>query len=92
MANSTADGSVVIDVDMNVSQAEKRLGKLRGDIKKTEKEVADRNHVENERAFHKLHDPTAQTVHRLFCGSGAGRRKSEATRNQRPSCRHPRHV
>lgn len=41
MANSTADGSVVIDVDMNVSQAEKRLGKLRGDIKKTEKEVAD---------------------------------------------------
>lgn len=34
MANSTADGSVVIDVDMNVSQAEKRLGKLRGDIKK----------------------------------------------------------
>lgn len=41
MANSTADGSVVIDVDMNVSQAEKRLGKLRGDIKKTEKEIAD---------------------------------------------------
>lgn len=41
MANSTADGSVVIDVDMNVSQAEKRLGKLRSDIKKTEKEIAD---------------------------------------------------
>lgn len=41
MASSTADGSVVIDVDMNVSQAEKRLGKLRGDIKKTEKEIAD---------------------------------------------------
>lgn len=41
MANSTADGSVVIAVDMNVSQAEKRLGKLRGDIKKTEKEIAD---------------------------------------------------
>lgn len=41
MANSTADGSVVIDVDMNASQAEKRLGKLRGDIKKTEKEIAD---------------------------------------------------
>ena len=41
MANSTADGGVVIDVDMNVSQAEKRLGKLRGNIKKTEKEIAD---------------------------------------------------
>lgn len=41
MANSTADGSVVIDVDMNVSQAEKRLGKLRADIKKTEKETVD---------------------------------------------------
>lgn len=41
MANSTADGSVVIDVNMDVSQAEKRLGKLRGDIKKTEKEIAD---------------------------------------------------
>lgn len=41
MANSTVDGSVVIGVDMNVSQAEKRLGKLRGDIKKTEKEIAD---------------------------------------------------
>ena len=41
MANSTADGSVVIAVDMNVSQAEKRLGKLCGDIKKTEKEIAD---------------------------------------------------
>lgn len=41
MANSTADGSVVIDVNMNVSQAEKRLGKLRSDIKKTEKEIAD---------------------------------------------------
>lgn len=40
MANSTADGSVVIDVDMNVSQAEKRLGKLRGDIKKTESKIA----------------------------------------------------
>ena len=32
MANSTADGSVVIDVNMDVSQAEKRLAKLRGDI------------------------------------------------------------
>lgn len=41
MANSTADGSVVIDVNMDVSQAEKRLGKLRSDIKKTEKEIAD---------------------------------------------------
>lgn len=41
MANSTADGSVVVDVDMDVSQAEKRLGKLRGDIKKTEKETSD---------------------------------------------------
>lgn len=39
--SSTADGSVVIDVDMNVSQAEKRLGKLRGNIKKTEKEIVD---------------------------------------------------
>nr|WP_326172492.1 hypothetical protein [uncultured Oscillibacter sp.] len=41
MANSTADGSVAIDGNMNMSQAEKRLGKLRGDIKKTEKEIAD---------------------------------------------------
>lgn len=41
MANSTADGSVVIDVNMDVSQAEKRLGKLRDNIKKTEKEIAD---------------------------------------------------
>lgn len=41
MAISTADGSVVIDVNMDVSQAEKRLGKLRGDIKKTEKEITD---------------------------------------------------
>lgn len=40
MANSTADGSVVIDVDMNVSQAEKRLAKLRGNIKKTEQDIA----------------------------------------------------
>lgn len=48
MANSTADGSVVIDVDMNVSQAEKRLGKLRGDIKKTEKEIADMTKARDE--------------------------------------------
>lgn len=48
MANSTADGSVVIDVDMNVSQAEKRLGKLRGDIKKTEKEIADMTKAKEE--------------------------------------------
>lgn len=48
MANSTADGSVVIDVDMNVSQAEKRLGKLRGDIKKTEKEIADMTKAKGE--------------------------------------------
>ena len=48
MANSTADGSVVIDVDMNVSQAEKRLGKLRGDIKKTEKEISDMTKAKDE--------------------------------------------
>ena len=48
MANSTADGSVVIDVNMNVSQAEKRLGKLRGDIKKTEKEIADATKARDE--------------------------------------------
>lgn len=47
-ANSTADGSVVIDVDMNVSQAEKRLGKLRGDIKKTEKEISDMTKAKDE--------------------------------------------
>lgn len=40
MANSTADGSVVIDVDINVNQAEKRLAKLRGNIKKVEKGIA----------------------------------------------------
>lgn len=48
MANSTADGSVVIDVDMNVSQAEKRLGKLQGDIKKTEKEISDMTKAKDE--------------------------------------------
>lgn len=48
MANSTADGSVVIDVNMDVSQAEKRLGKLRGDIKKTEKEIADMTKARDE--------------------------------------------
>lgn len=41
MAGSTADGSVVIGVNMDVSEAEKRLAKLRGDIKKTEKEISD---------------------------------------------------
>lgn len=39
--SSTADGSVVIDIDMDVGQAEKRLAKLRLDIKKTEKELSD---------------------------------------------------
>lgn len=53
MANSTADGSVVIDVDMNVSQAEKRLGKLRGDIKKTEKEIADATAARDEAQLQK---------------------------------------
>lgn len=48
MANSTADGSVVIDVNMDVSQAEKRLGKLRSDIKKTEKEIADMTKAQDE--------------------------------------------
>lgn len=48
MANSTADGSVVIDVNMDVSQAEKRLAKLRGDIKKTEKESADMTKARDE--------------------------------------------
>lgn len=48
MANSTADGSVVIDVNMDVSQAEKRLGKLRSDIKKTEKESADMTKARDE--------------------------------------------
>lgn len=48
MANSTADGSVVIDVNMDVSQAEKRLGKLRSDIKKTEKEIADMTKARDE--------------------------------------------
>lgn len=48
MANSTADGSVVIGVNMDVSQAEKRLGKLRGDIKKTEKEIADMTKARDE--------------------------------------------
>lgn len=47
-ANSTADGSVVIDVNMDVSQAEKRLGKLRSDIKKTEKEIADMTKARDE--------------------------------------------
>lgn len=48
MANSTADGSVVIDVNMDVSQAEKRLGKLRDNIKKTEKEIADMTKARDE--------------------------------------------
>lgn len=48
MANSTADGSVVIDVDMNVSQAEKRLAKLRGNIKKTEQDIAKMTQARNE--------------------------------------------
>lgn len=30
MANSTADGSVIIDVDMNVSDAEKELAYIGG--------------------------------------------------------------
>lgn len=42
MANSTADGSVVIDVDMNVSQAEKNLAKLRGDIEKAEGKLSEK--------------------------------------------------
>lgn len=48
MANSTADSSVVIDVNMDVSQAEKRLGKLRDNIKKTEKEIADMTKARDE--------------------------------------------
>lgn len=48
MANSTADGSVVIDVDMNVSQAEKRLAKLRGNIKKTEQDIANMTKARDE--------------------------------------------
>lgn len=41
MAYSTADGSVVIDVNMDVSKAEKQLGKLTNDIEKREKEIQD---------------------------------------------------
>ncbi len=53
MANSTADGSVVIDVNMDVSQAEKRLGKLRDNIKKTEKEIADMTKARDEAQIRK---------------------------------------
>lgn len=38
---SNLDGSVIIGVDMNVSQAEKRLAKLSGDIRKAEKSIED---------------------------------------------------
>lgn len=41
MASSTADGSVVIDVDMNVSQANKQLAKLKQNIEKSEREISD---------------------------------------------------
>lgn len=34
-----ADGSVVFDVNLNVSQANKKLAKLKGDIQKTEKQI-----------------------------------------------------
>lgn len=40
-ATSTSDGSVVIAVDMNVSDAEKELAKLKSRIAKTEKELGD---------------------------------------------------
>lgn len=36
-----ADGSVVLDVDMNVSQANKQLAKLRNNIEKTEQEISE---------------------------------------------------
>lgn len=39
MADS--DGSVIIDVNMNVKQADKQLGKLKKDIEKTEKSLSD---------------------------------------------------
>lgn len=41
MANSTADGSVVIDVNMDVSQANKQLAKLKSNIEKSEREISD---------------------------------------------------
>lgn len=41
MASSTADGSVVIDVNMNVNQAEKQLEKLKQNIEKTERTITD---------------------------------------------------
>lgn len=37
----SADGSVVLDVDMNVSQANKQLAKLRNNIEKTEQEISE---------------------------------------------------
>ena len=42
MANSTADGSVVIDVDMNVSDAEKELDRLKKRIYKVEDDLGDK--------------------------------------------------
>lgn len=41
MAINTADGSVVIGVDMNVSQAEKKFNKLTDNIEKSEKKIND---------------------------------------------------
>lgn len=41
MANSTADGSVVLAVDMNISDAEKKLTRLTKDIEKAEKNISD---------------------------------------------------
>lgn len=39
MASSTADGSVVIDVDMNISDAEKELARLKSSVVKMETDL-----------------------------------------------------
>lgn len=48
MANSTADGSVVIEVDMNVSDAEKELARLKTRVFKLEDEIGEKESRRND--------------------------------------------
>ena len=48
LANSTADGSVVINVDMNVSDAEKELTRLKGRVFKLESDIEEKESRRND--------------------------------------------
>ena len=76
-----ADGSVVLAVDMNISQANKKLAKLKDGIAKAEKDIA-KDTAARDAAKEKS----------LFEASCPRRGKGKVARDKRPLAGHPQYV